>query len=271
MSALLEVSGLSKTFYVRKADPIRAVDDVSFDLESGGALAIVGESGSGKTTVARIVAGLEHASGGTVRVSGNARAGGRLNRRDRKNQARDVQMVFQDPYSSLDPRQTIEAAIGEVIREHFPVARAERHDRVMTAIQRVGLDERHASVRPGSLSGGERQRAAIARSLAVEPRILILDEAVSALDVSVQAQVLNLLADLRSEIDIAYLFISHDLGVVRHVSDSCLVMHNGKIVETGDTEKVLTRPAANYTKNLLSAIPGPGWKPRRRGLTSVGS
>jgi ABC-type glutathione transport system ATPase component len=173
-------------------------------------------------------------------------------------------MVFQDPYSSLNPRQTVGACVEEAIREQFPLPRAQRRYRVMELLDRVGLDARHATALPGRLSGGQRQRVAIARALAVEPRLLILDEAVSALDVSVQAQVINLLIELRTSMDVAFLFVSHDLGVVRQISDHCVVMHRGRIVEAGATVDVLDRPEHEYTRRLLSAIPRPGWRPRRR-------
>jgi len=265
---LLCVESLSKVFSIRTAgggsEDLVAVDDVSFTVPRSGSLAIVGESGSGKTTVARIIAGLEAATSGAVTFEGEPRGIGRLNWRDRKRQAAQVQMVFQDPYSSLDLHQTVAAAIGEVLREHFPLTREQRRQRVGELLNAVGLDARQAQAVPRALSGGQRQRVAIAKALAVAPRLLILDEAVSALDVSVQAQVINMLADLRASLDVAFLFISHDLGVVRQVSDDCIVMHRGRLVEAGRTDEVLSRPREQYTRDLLSAIPRPGWQPRRR-------
>jgi peptide/nickel transport system ATP-binding protein len=245
-------------------EDVVAVDGVNFSLAARGSLAIVGESGSGKTTVARILAGLDAPSAGTVVIDGETRERGRVSRSVRKRRARQVQMVFQDPYGSLNPRQTVRASIEEVLREHGTSGRAARTECVERLLEQVGLDSQHAGSLPRRLSGGQRQRVAIARALAVEPRLLILDEAVSALDVSVQAQVINVLVELRSRIDVAFLFISHDLGVVRQVSDDCLVMQGGRVVEAGPTEAVLDRPADPYTRRLLSAIPRPGWVPRRR-------
>ncbi|MBS1868592.1 MAG: ABC transporter ATP-binding protein [Actinobacteria bacterium] len=269
MSApLLHAADVRKTFVVRdesgRRDELVAADGVSFTLATGGSLALVGESGSGKTTIARIVAGLETPSGGTVELLGEARTGGRVSRAVRKRRARQVQMVFQDPYGSLDPRQTVAACVEEVLREHFDGDRCWRRERVASLLQQVGLEERHADQRPRRLSGGQRQRVAIARALAVEPRLLILDEAVSALDVSVQAQVINMLVELRRTTGVAFLFVSHDLGVVRQVTEDCLVMHRGRVVEAGPTADVLDHPADAYTQRLLSAIPRPGWQPRRR-------
>ena len=273
MTDLLCVEHLRKVFPVRSASGAReellAVDDVSLVVPYSGSLAIVGESGSGKTTVARIVAGLEAATSGSVTVDGEQRFGGRIPWRRRKRQAGQVQMVFQDPYSSLDPHQTVEAAIEEVLRRHFQLDRAQRRERVAEILDTVGLDARHAKALPRALSGGQRQRVAIARSLAVRPHLLILDEAVSALDVSVQAQVINMLADVRQSLEIAFLFISHDLGVVRQVSDECVVMHRGRLVEAGPTDLVLSHPQDAYTRQLLSAIPKPGWTPRRHRLTAT--
>ena len=267
MKALLSVEQLRKVYPIHGAGGVReelvAVDDVSFAVPRSGSLAIVGESGSGKTTVARIVAGLEGATSGSVSVDGQVRNGGRIPWRQRKKQAGQVQMVFQDPYASLDPHQTVEEALEEVLREHFRLARPECHIRVAEMLETVGLDSRHAKAIPRALSGGQRQRVAIAKALAVRPQLLILDEAVSALDVSVQAQVINMLADVRASLDIGFLFISHDLGVVRQVSDECIVMHRGRLVEAGPTELVLSDPKEAYTRQLLSAIPKPGWTPKR--------
>jgi peptide/nickel transport system ATP-binding protein len=182
----------------------------------------------------------------------------------RKRFARHVQMVFQDPYSSLDPRQSIGAAIAEALKEHFDQESAARAARVQELLDQVGLDARQAGARPQALSGGQRQRAAIARALAVQPRLLILDEAVSALDVSVQAQIINLLVDLRASLGITFLFISHDLAVVRQISEDCAVMHHGRIIESGRTDAILDRPTDEYTRALIDAIPRPGWRPTRR-------
>ncbi|MFG2966886.1 ATP-binding cassette domain-containing protein [Streptomyces sp. NPDC048288] len=259
---ILEVRGLRKTFVTRDAagrGEHVAVDDVSFDVPRGSCLAIVGESGSGKTTTARIVAGLETADTGTVVLDGETTV---VRRRGRA--ARPVQMVFQDPFGSLDPRQRVGAAIDELLRIHHQLGKAERRARVLELLGQVGLDERHAGEFPGNLSGGQRQRVAIARALSMEPKLLILDEAVSALDVSVQAQVLNLLIDIRRQTGITYLFISHDLAVVRQISDHCAVMRNGRLVEEGGTAEVLGSPREEYTRTLIDAVPRPGWVPGRR-------
>jgi oligopeptide transport system ATP-binding protein len=267
MTNLVEVHGLCKRFRVKSTsggyEDLVAVDDVSFALAAGGSLAIVGESGSGKTTVARILAGLESPSSGRVVLDGDVRTPGRVNRATRKRRARQAQMVFQDPYSSLDPRQTVSAALTEMLREHGSLRASERGNRVSELLEQVGLDHRHARAYPATLSGGQRQRVAIARAIAVEPRLLILDEAVSALDVSVQAQVLNLLVELRRVTEAAFLFVSHDLAVVRQIAEDCVVMCEGRIVEAGSVQDVLDKPSDPYTKRLLSAIPRPGWKPRR--------
>ncbi|MEU5195333.1 ATP-binding cassette domain-containing protein [Streptomyces scabiei] len=251
----LVVEHLRKEFPARSRDgrTLVAVDDVGFTLERGGSLAVVGESGSGKTTTARIVAGLERATSGTVTVSGSG-----------KGTARPVQMVFQDPFASLDPRQRIGTGLTELLRVRIGLGRTAAAERAVGLLAEVGLDEQHAARLPRDLSGGQRQRVAIARALALEPEILILDEAVAALDVSVQAQVLNLLSDIRERTTVAFLFVSHDLAVVRQVTDHCLVMRNGRVVERGPTADVLDHPQDPYTRELLDAVPRPGWQPRRR-------
>ncbi|MFJ9694272.1 ABC transporter ATP-binding protein [Kitasatospora sp. NPDC101183] len=253
---VLRVTGLHRAF-----GGVRAVDDVSFALDAGGSLGIVGESGSGKTTTARIVVGLERADAGEVLVHGRGRAGRARGRAERLARAREVQMVFQDPYLSLDPRTSVEAVLRETLRLHFPDT--DHGARVRELLDQVGLGTRAAEALPRQLSGGQRQRVAIARALAVRPAVLVLDEAVAALDVSVQAQVLNLLADIREETGIGYLFITHDLGVVRCVTDQVVVMRNGRIVESGPTAHVLDSPEHAYTRLLLESVPRPGWHPDR--------
>ncbi len=240
-----------------------AVDDVSFRVAPGGALAIVGESGSGKTTTARMIMGLEQPTSGRIHIGGIERGRGRLRSKARRRYGRAIQIVFQDPFSSLDPRQRVRDAIGEVVRLHFDLSHAERDARVLELLDQVGLDERHARALPRALSGGQQQRVAIARALASEPKVLILDEAVASLDVSIQAQVLNLLADIREQTGVTYLFISHDLAVVRQVSDEAVVMRRGEIVERGATAQVLDDPQHPYTQTLLKAVPRQGWKPVR--------
>jgi peptide/nickel transport system ATP-binding protein len=260
----IQVEGLTKVFGKHRRNAgLVAVDSVDFSVAPGGALAIVGESGSGKTTTARMIIGLEQPTSGRIFVGGREQTHRRLSSRERRRLAGEVQMVFQDPYSSLDPRQRVHDCIDEILRLHFDLDREARDARVVELMQQVGLDERHARVRPRALSGGEQQRVAIARALASRPHVLILDEAVASLDVSVQAQVLNLLADIREQTGVSYLFISHDLAVVRQVSDEVVVMRRGVIVERGSTERVLDHPEHPYTKTLLSAVPHQGWKPVR--------
>ncbi|MBW8481226.1 ABC transporter ATP-binding protein [Actinomadura parmotrematis] len=249
---VLSVRGLVKRF-----GDVTAVDGVGFDLLPGASLGLVGESGSGKTTTARIVAGLERATAGTVELAG-APAGGR-SRRDRLRRARHLQMIFQDPYGSFDPRRTVAQSIAEPIALHAPGPAAARHARVRELLDQVGLSARAGDSLPRDLSGGQRQRAAIARALGVAPRVLILDEAVAALDVSVQAQILTLLDALRRDTGIAYLFVGHDLAVVRHITDEVLVMRRGRVVERGGTERVLREPRHPYTRLLLDSVPVPGW------------
>lgn len=240
------------------------VDDVTFEVMEGESLAIVGESGSGKTTVARIVVGLERPSSGSVRACGADRTKPGRSARERRARGRTVQMVFQDPYQSLDPRQTGAQAIEEVLRLHTRHEADQRQRITHELAELVGLDERQLTSRPSRLSGGQRQRVAIARALAAEPKLLILDESVAALDVSIQAQVLNTLSDVREQMGVSYLFISHDLAVVRQVSDRVVVMKDGKIVEAGLTGAVLDTPQHPYTQLLRDSVPRPGWKPRHR-------
>jgi ABC-type glutathione transport system ATPase component len=256
---VLRAAGLRKEF-----GELVAVDDVSFDLPPGRSLAIVGESGSGKTTIARMIVGLERPTSGTITACGHDRSRPARSTRDRRRRGREVQIVFQDPYTSLDPRQTAEATIDEVLRLHHGWPAGRRQARTAELIDLVGLDTRQSRALPRSLSGGQRQRVAIARALAAQPAILILDESVAALDVSIQAQVLNLLADIRDETHVSYILISHDLAVVRQLTDEAIVLHRGKVVERGPTARVLDQPEHPYTQRLRASVPRPGWKPRRR-------
>src|SRR5215468_2013238 len=256
---VLQAVGLRKEF-----GELVAVDDVSFELPPGRSLAIVGESGSGKTTIARMIVGLERPTSGTITACGHNRSRPARSTRDRRRRGREVQIVFQDPYTSLDPRQSAEGTIDEVLRLHHGWPADRRRDRTTELTGLVGLDTRQSRALPRSLSGGQRQRVAIARALAAQPAALILDESVAALDASIQAQVLNLLADIRDETHVSYILISHDLAVVRQLTDETLVLHRGKVVERGPTARVLDDPQDPYTQRLRASVPRPGWKPRRQ-------
>jgi oligopeptide transport system ATP-binding protein len=247
--ALLEVRSLRKEFGTNVA-----VDDVSFDIAAGGSMAIVGESGSGKTTIAKMIVGLLAPTSGTITACGHDRSGPARGAAERRRRGSEIQIVFQDPYSSLDPRQSGESAIDEVLALHRGGSRDERARRVAELGDLVGLDPRQLSALPRALSGGQRQRVAIARALAAEPQLLILDESVAALDVSIQAQVLNLLADVRARTGVSYLLISHDLAVVRQITDEVIVMHRGQVVERGATLEVLDDPQHDYTRLLRSSV-----------------
>ena len=249
---LLEVNDLVQNFTTPRGT-LQAVRGVSFTLERGQTLALVGESGSGKSTTARGVARLTEPTSGSVLLEGvDILTGGR---RRLKAMRKDVQLVFQDPYSSLDPRRTVAQAISEPLEVHRVGSRKSRRARVRELLDLVGLGADKIDALPASMSGGQRQRVAIARALALEPKLVICDEAVSALDVSVQAQVLNLLADLQRELGVAYLFITHDLAVVSEIADTVAVMYLGRIVEIGPRSQVLSAPAHPYTRALLSAAP----------------
>jgi peptide/nickel transport system ATP-binding protein len=258
---LLEVRGLSKEFPVtqgilrRVRGAVRAVDGVDLTIHPGETLGLVGESGSGKSTVARLVVRLLQPTGGAVVLDGDdlCRLEGRRLRAVRRN----MQMVFQDPYSSLDPRATIADSVGEPMEVHDGVRGAARDRRVAELLELVGIDDHALRRYPHEFSGGQRQRIAVARALALNPRLLVCDEPVSSLDVSTQSQVINLLADLQARLGLAYLFIAHDLSVVRHLSHRIAVMYLGQIIEVGDAEEVYQRPTHPYTEALLSAIPVP--------------
>jgi peptide/nickel transport system ATP-binding protein len=259
----VEVSQLSKVFRHRHA-VTTAVDRVDFTVPAGRSLAIVGESGSGKTTLARMLAGLERPTSGTLRIGGRDWTAASSS----PERGRAIQIVFQDPYSSLDPRQTVSSCLGEVLRFHFGLRARQQSARVAELLDQVGLDERIAAARPRVMSGGQRQRVAIARALAAAPGVLILDEAVASLDVSIQAQILNLLVSIRRATGISYLFISHDLAVVRQVTDDMIVMREGQVVEEGPTARVLDAPKHTYTRLLRDSVPRPGWKPARAAQAS---
>ena len=261
---VLEATGLRKEF-----GELVAVNDVSFRLLTGRSLAIVGESGSGKTTIARMICGLERPTSGTITACGRDRSRPVRSTRERRRRGREVQIVFQDPYTSLDPRQSAEATIDEVLRLHHGWPADRRRARTAELTDLVGLDARQSQALPRSLSGGQRQRVAIARALAAEPTVLILDESVAALDVSIQAQVLNLLADIRDETHVSYVLISHDLAVVRQLTDEAIVLQRGQVVERGPTARVLDDPEHPYTRRLRASVPRPGWKPGRPAPTGA--
>lgn len=258
---VLEAKGLVKHypvragFFRRQVGTVQAVDGVDLEISEGATLGLVGESGSGKSTVARLLMQLVPRTAGTIRLNGREVA--ELEGPERKKELRNVQMVFQDPYSSFDPMTTIGKSIAEPLVTHFSLEADEKARRVATTLEQVGLSRTFADRRPSEMSGGQLQRAAIARALIIEPRLLVLDEPVSALDVSTQAQVINLLMDLQDEMRISLLFIAHDLAVVRHVSERIAVMYLGRIVEEGDAATVYEAPLHPYSAALLSAVPVP--------------
>ena len=257
---LLEVKALKVHFPVkdgpltRGKDYVRAVDEVSFTVAPGETVGLVGESGCGKTTLGRAVIRLIEPTDGQIVFEGEDLT--KLNGAALREQRRKFQMIFQDPYSSLNPWSKIESIIGEALDiHHLAQTRAARRQRVEQLLQDVGLDPAHAQRHPHEFSGGQRQRIGIARALAVEPKLIVCDEPVSALDVSVQAQIVNLLRDLQQQRGLAYLFVAHDLAVVRHISRRILVMYLGRIVESGEAKSVCQSPKHPYTQALISAVP----------------
>ncbi|WP_067546041.1 ABC transporter ATP-binding protein [Nocardia crassostreae] len=258
----LVAESLHRTFAAGGSQPpVTAVDNVSFHIDPGESVGLVGESGSGKSTIARIVAGLERPDRGTLTVHGDDRLARSRGRAARLRRARAVQMVFQDPYGSLDRRLTVGQCLRGALALHGHGSRAEITRRVRELLDQVRLEAKHADFKPHQLSGGQRQRVAIARALAVTPGILVLDEAVSALDVSVQAQILALLNDIRADSAVGMLFVSHDLAVVQEVTDRVLVLYRGAIVEEGPTTTVLHAPQHPYTGLLVSSAPCVDWNP----------
>jgi peptide/nickel transport system ATP-binding protein len=258
LAPVIVVENLTKVFKIRgqklTAKEFKAVDDVSFSIARGTTLALVGESGSGKSTVAKLLLKLEDPTSGSIKVDGTDIAA--LRGKDVLAFRRKTQPVFQDPYGSLDPLRNIGATIAEPLHVHGVGTKAERRARVLELLDQVALPSTLATRYPNELSGGQRQRVAIARALALKPEIVVLDEAVSALDVLVQAQVLKLLADLQAELGLTYLFITHDLAVVRVIADNVCVMQSGKIVEAATVDEVFDNPRQQYTRDLLAAIPG---------------
>ncbi len=257
---LLEVSGLKTYFPIRTGilrrhtDDVRAVDDVSFTVEKGTTVGLVGESGSGKSTIGKTLLRLVQATSGRITFDGTDIT--HMPESDFRPFRKRMQMIFQDPFGSLNPRHTIRQIVGEALEIHFPkLSSRERTDRVADLLSKTGLKPEMATRYPHEFSGGQRQRIGIARALAVEPDFIVCDEPVSALDVSVQAQIVNLLKDLQQQLGLTYLFIAHDLAVVEHMSDKVLVMHHGRIVEDAPASEIYANPQHPYTRKLLDAVP----------------
>lgn len=258
---LLEVKDLKKYFPIRSGvlqrttANVKAVQNVSLQVHEGETLGVVGESGCGKSTFGRLVLGLEDITEGTIEFRGDHIEG--LSKRKLKKYKKDMQMIFQDPFASLNPRQRIGDALEEVFVIHGSLSKADRQKRVRELLVEVGLQEDHYNRYPHEFSGGQRQRIGIARAIALNPSLIVCDEAVSALDVSVQAQIIRLLIDLQKRYQLTYMFISHDLGVVKHMCDRVLVMYLGTMVELGSSDQIYKNPSHPYTRALLSAIPRP--------------
>jgi oligopeptide transport system ATP-binding protein len=272
---ILEVRNLVKHFPVtrgfilqKQVGAVRAVDDISFSIREGETLGLVGESGCGKTTAGRVILRLMEPTSGEVTFQGQAVF--RLNREDLRRMRRDMQIIFQDPYSSLNPRMTVGDIIGEPLEIHRLARGREKVRRVQELLEIVGLSPYHVNRYPHEFSGGQRQRIGIARALAVNPKLVICDEPVSALDVSIQAQVINLLEELQKEFKLTYLFIAHDLSVVKHISDRIAVMYLGKIVELAPADELFQNPQHPYTEALLSAVPIPDPEIRRERIILPG-
>jgi len=256
MSSLLDIRDLTVEYPGKgfRAKPFRALNGISLDIRPGETVGLVGESGSGKTTLGRAVLGLAPVTGGSISYQG--REIGHLNRRDRRELSSDIQVVFQDPYSSLNPSLTIDQILSEPLAARGTPSKAAK-ERVRDVLEQVGLPSNAASRLPREFSGGQRQRIAIARALTLDPKLIVCDEPVSALDLSTQARVLDLFIDIQERTGVAYLFITHDLAVVRHVSHRVAVMYRGELVETGDGDQVTSRPQHPYTQRLFLAAPVP--------------
>ncbi len=273
MSAVLTARDLTRHYEISRglfkpAAQVQALNGVSFDLDASKTLAVVGESGCGKSTLARALTLIEQPSSGSLQIAGQEVTG--ASKVQRKQLRRDVQMVFQNPYASLNPRQKVGDQLGEPLLINTSLSRLERRERVQAMMQQVGLRPEHYQRYPHMFSGGQRQRIALARAMMLQPKVLVADEPTSALDVSIQAQVLNLFMDLQEQFNTGYVFISHNLSVVRHVADDVLVMYLGRPVEMGPSERIYSRPLHPYTQALLSATPSIHPDPSKPKIKIVG-
>ena len=254
---ILTVDGLKQYFKVSSSFTVHAVEDVSFKIYPGETYGLVGESGSGKSTIGRSVIRLYDPTAGTIKFNGMD-IGGKMNKETNKALRTQMQMIFQDPMASLNPRKKVRDILGEGLDiHHMYKSKEEREEKIKAILAKVGLAPEHAARYPHQFSGGQRQRVGIARALIMNPKLIIADECISALDVSIQAQVVNLMKDIQQETDTAYLFIAHDLSMVKYISDRIGVLHLGHLLETGTTEEIFENPMHPYTRSLLSAIPSP--------------